>query len=654
VSPGGNSFETRTHVVITDSAGNTLINDYVANGQTRKFDYLPLGRDVTVTATRERRTQTGAWGTTQGLEPPSTSTQQCYSASCTARFASNVAGKPNGVKGGTGFFYVEITNNGPLMMPDNLAGTPLSLGGLGFASGFYRTLGIYPGDTVTMNLDGVVAPHGVGNPSFGVDLSYRGRATLEPLAQCAATIDAYEPFSLTPLVNSLALSPDPEDPDSANYTSQIVHNTAAPYASNPVQATSNRMLVLRRGGVQSALDGPVPDSNQFITRNYNNTYNTPPVPARYFQVGDRICAIITIDKGSGYIGPGGPADTAEEAAASSEPPSTCETVENRPVVRSYMGDVVAGGNFEGSSVIGNGVIKAYTRGAGSEIGSGVEFAAEAMKAITGFSSAFLRTSSPTSPNGLSFANTGAAPCAGTSGCFRNSRQVYNYFDGDMKQETIAGGRGVSGAQNLAVLGNPANDGKQTWVSTGSGKLALTSPPAFRGHHELFVEGDVFIRDNIVYTDGPWVNIQQIPNFRLVVKGDIYISRNVTQLDGFYVAQPIDATNGGRIYTCARDTDGSLYSNAELYDACRQRSDGASAKLQINGGFIAQEVHFLRTLYTLSDAPGTCLPREVFACDHAAESFRLSPDYFLGLPASQPKGGQSNGKYQDIKTLPPIL
>jgi hypothetical protein len=243
------------------------------------------------------------------------------------------------------------------------------------------------------------------------------------------------------------------------------------------------------------------------------------------------------------------------------------------------------------------------------------------------------------------------------GCFRNGRQVYDYYTRDRKSATVQTNQ--ANIPSLIVYGQGVKDKEQTWIKSTSPKFSIRNPSGnFMGHHALFIEGDVFIEDDIAYADSPWSNISQIPNFRLIVKGDIYISRNVTQLDGLYVAQPIDATNGGKIYTCANNVDGNLYSQTNLYDFCRQRSDGQPNKLEVNGSFIAQDISFLRTIYSLGDVLASCpfptMRGENFGCDHAAESFRLSPDFFLGLPASQPTGGQNNGKYDSIKTLPPLL
>jgi len=105
---------------------------------------------------------------------------------------------------------------------------------------------------------------------------------------------------------------------------------------------------------------------------------------------------------------------------------------------------------------------------------------------------------------------------------------------------------------------------------------------------IYVNGDVYIGDNITYTLD---KENDVPKFALVVKGSIYIGSGVSQLDGLYIAQPADTTaqavqkDDGDIWTCHPNSVNTL-----LYTDVGQCTN----KLTINGALIAKQVNFTRT------------------------------------------------------------
>ncbi len=160
---------------------------------------------------------------------------------------------------------------------------------------------------------------------------------------------------------------------------------------------------------------------------------------------------------------------------------------------------------------------------------------------------------------------------------------------------------INPASNLPGSGvSGLADRKQSGFKPSTGKLTLTGGSGYNRHHSLYVDGDVFISDNIMYAgSGGWATLDAIPSLELYVKGNIYIKNTVTNLDGLFVAQPKDDGSKGKIYTCANGS-GDLFAAGDLFAQCRQ-------KLKVNGSFIAQETKFLRTAGTLSDVdtvPGT--------------------------------------------------
>jgi hypothetical protein len=600
----------------------------------------------------------------------------CYTATCTAyTVIPNFSGAPlDSVLAGSQFFIIfNITNTGindlPAGLPPN---QPLS-GEIGGGSdpqfGGAQPLG--QGIPVNGTVPGIMAQNASNDRSvrfLRLVPTYNGMWTLGP--GCDFNISTYQHFNLSATANG-ANATDPENPEHIDYSNSITMNEGPSDLSGVPASFNSRLYYLPYGSASplpNDFDG-VAGTDRFVPNGnpnphtFNGTWDDPFAPpgTRDFihggtpgvwQPGDQYCATIHVSPADGYLGPG---DAVAPGAVDADSPPACGTVVNRPFTRSYMGDVSAGGQFENSPApAGAGVIKTYTK-TYTLIGSGVEFAAEAMSVITnnGFSSAFLRTALPTQPYGLSFANNPNAPCTLTiPGCFRGSRVVYDYFGNDMTPATKLTAPISTSSLNLHTRNNnPQDDEKQTWINTGGAKLDLRFPGVpgvgarYNISHEIFVEGDVFIGDDIIYNNGPWNNISDIPNFRLVVHGNIYISRDVGQLDGTYIAEPKADGTGGIIYTCVDPSTKDTFAAASLFDGCKVK------KLQVNGAFIAQDISFLRTIYSLSDVPGAA---ERFVNDHAAESFRLSPEYFLGLPAANPIGGTNNGQYQDIKTLPPLL
>ena len=202
------------------------------------------------------------------------------------------------------------------------------------------------------------------------------------------------------------------------------------------------------------------------------------------------------------------------------------------------------------------------------------------------------------------------------GMFADTRVVPNYFD-ELKDPRITAPDTSPGARNITSL----QDNEQSWINTGS-ELRLNAGAVYDKRHTMFVEGDVYIANNIQYSNtGSYGNLADIPTFKLVVKGNIYIDKSVTRLDGVYIAQPRNDAGftGGTIYTCSTGSTGTQQDFTDYYNECQN-------KLQVNGAFVAQDVKLLRTGNTLSSidfgyspaSAGVSNANDILWADSAAE------------------------------------
>jgi hypothetical protein len=315
-------------------------------------------------------------------------------------------------------------------------------------------------------------------------------------------------------------------------------------------------------------------------------------------------------------------------------PTTCSgsiIIASKPYLRVYGGDVVAGADGLGTACGGTpptSIITTYNNdSAGGYGGAGTQFGAQATGAINYFTSAMLRSSLPAPPNGLTFANTTPPSGGNYGGTFGSSPCIKDYY-------ATAAAKGITPPIGPYTLPNSYNG-----IANGS-------------HIVVYVNGDAIISNPITY--GSWTTLAQIPSFYLIVKGNIYIDKGVTSLDGVYVAQD-DGTGKGKIYTCASGTT-PIAAN-KLADT--PANGGCNSQLTINGAFIAQQVKFLRTFGTLSNAQASETPTSASrSCNGgtaavcAGEVFVYGPELWLTNPGIS--SSSSIGSWQSVTSLPPVL
>lgn len=617
----------------------------------------------------------------------------CYQASCTVDIASSPGLPADSVKANNPFSVTANFSNPAVNIPvavykhpENptnstgqyqLAGTattpnlplPDSLGegqlvALDGGGGFdFNPIDYFMDGAATVPRGGtstrefsLTAPAGISEPEVNLYPAYENKIALG--GRCAKKANVFQPFKLTPNAGLPIATPNEEDPEKITYTGGVNQQVTgtfdnANYYTSPipgVNVSTSLVYIDGHNGASPPSDSPPDLHKATFSGNFGNVtkgesdglvFNdvTPGPqfrPGNQWQPGDKFCGRTVVDLSRGWIGPNNVlANVTQDPAAQS-----CKTVLNHPYTRVYGADVMGGGSF--GQMGGTGGIQAYMEDGPSGAGSGAEFAAIAINTIDGFATASLRTINPTPSRGLAFANMGG-----------NSFATPDYFAASLKTDTPDSGN----LPTLSTVGL-AND-KQTLIKkTGTGKLQLSGNPTFSGHHAVFVEGDVVINGDIAYANtGNYATVEAIPAFDLIVKGNIYIANTVGRLDGTYTAQPNNAGNGGKIFTCAKSGDQTVqtYTEGDLYTMCKDK------QLIVNGAFVAQDLKLLRTYKTLRDIPysepsigNRTYKRETFGDDYAAESFRMSPDYFMAKRALKPEGSQANGKFDYYVTLPPVL
>lgn len=313
------------------------------------------------------------------------------------------------------------------------------------------------------------------------------------------------------------------------------------------------------------------------------------------------------------------------------------SVVGMPYFGVYGAGVRAGGDF-GGTCSGGGVLGAWRNYGGSNnYGAGAELNAIALAAITGFASS--NAPSNTNPVRLTFANP--APVTNIDSPSLGGRYGSTYCLPSPSKPSS----GVTDLTSDTSFSPSSKNG--AYEKTGN--ITLNGGTIGVGQNtSLFVKGDVYIADNILYASG-WTARSDVPSFVLVVTGNIIVDSDVTNLSGVYVAKP-NGANGGNIYTCG--SAAGVATQDVLY-ACNKQ-------LVVHGSFVAKRVHLLRTLGTLKNdanhSNGGCsnsggITSAKPTC--AAEVFEFSPELYLANPKVQPP---SNGalRYDSIITLPPIL
>lgn len=551
-----------------------------------------------------------------------------------AAVASDPWGAPNGITGG------------------GLA--PVFMGGIPNGGQSERT--------VTLS-----APNDQSTRELTVSPVYWGEGGIANSTTCKTTVTTYQRYNFS-AYSGTRLEPDLESPRQAIFSTGIDKRGVA-----DVDSTSTRVFYKRRNGSNSSLPGfgPSYDSRSFQSVGYNDTHNIP--PGSYI-LGDSWCVSVGMPLGEGWRSQD--VYHNERNVYSSDCDSSPKVV-NKPYIRTYGADTIAGGGFGTNCTINSGAQRprilsflrpikdhqppssADPRGeVSNKSGSGSQLAAIALGDVKGFTSASLRNTLPQAPSGLTFANTApgqdnidinsdnpllGGKMKGDGGCMPDYFASTQFPKDSEKKQTSSDTSQID-AGNLLAEG-------QTLRNISGNKLSLisSSPLTGQDRHTVFVDGDVAINSNITYDTNYGTGIQNIPSFTLVVKGNIYVDQSVTQLDGLYIAQPDgNRSNSGRIYTCAKGGNPVISSPTAIYNECGGANDSAdnSRQLRVNGAFLAQRVVLNRVTHSIGDSTF----REEPSNSKAAEVFSFSQEIYLSPPVFRSYG--NNYDYISIKA--PIL
>lgn len=328
---------------------------------------------------------------------------------------------------------------------------------------------------------------------------------------------------------------------------------------------------------------------------------------------------------------------------------------SKPYYRVYGGDVVAGAGFMDDTscspvstdpdnlpgIIGhNGPVSGGHRGAGSQL------AAFAIGELNGFSTGQRKAvgiPTPT-PDYLSFARGSGSPRPYGGQISRGHVSCMpDYFS------TLPSSFSDNINSNTLTL-NPGHNVPSTRLQNGRLTINTTPTISHLSNGEsltVYVNGDVYIDGNIIYSDGPYSSPEEIPSFRVIARGNIYVASWVTRLDGFYIAQPLEDGSKGLFYSCV-DTDAPFSAPSAESIA----SDCGTKHLLSYGAVAAQEVRLTRSIGSLGDSS----PAEFFNFatnsptngGNPAEVFIYSPSMWLK------QGLSGSSEFDSYTSLPPIL
>jgi len=547
----------------------------------------------------------------------------CYRASCEVDIFGTLGTNPteNGnVERSSSFWSrIRIHNIGSNTLPANFNGRPLKATQLGAwpskqypeVPPYSAVLPISSGSYRDVWATDIQAPNDLKSTPIPYLIQYPDAFPSKTpddfnLTFCSTNVVTFAPFTIDP---TAPLNMDDEDPTAANYSNGgTINDPSVPPVRTRIYGD------LRKNNL--ILETNINEDRTFGSVNESSSY---PLTQADYVLGDRFCSTTVITAGSGWVTAGGVTTNTTPSIA-----QNCTTIANKPYLRVYGNDVSAGGHFSGPNASGSGIIDTYFSTNPLKNGSGVQFAAFATQAISGFSSASLIDTANLPSGADTFANS---PSRGNFGDEQIATDYYEQTRYDASDTTNVNTRpgGNISAADLTKLQTHVNGN----VTFNGGNI--------NGRRALYVDGDVYISNNVTY--GGFNNSY----FALIVKGNIYIAPGVHQLDGLYVAQP-DGGSGGQIVTCANSGGDALLN----YTSCRNQ-------LTINGAFVAQSVRFLRSIYSLRDSSRS---NDGTTRQNAAEIFNFSPEMYTVAPpfkkANATAGSGSVGKYDSMVSLPPIF
>jgi hypothetical protein len=318
--------------------------------------------------------------------------------------------------------------------------------------------------------------------------------------------------------------------------------------------------------------------------------------------------------------------------------STTFDVSYHPYFSVLGGDITAGAGFGDTSCGGeDSDITSWNANSGSYAGGGSQLGAIATGDITNFVSGLGLTGGAASHNGygLSFSNaaniggagnyggqfgTDGIPCLNDAYSAANGTALGASFDAS----------NIPGAAGTYNFNANAAKAANFIFTLGSGSAGATTTIPAGDTISIYVSGDVYIKNNIVYA--PY-SLTNVPRLNLYVSGNIFIDPKVTQLHGVYVAQKSSSSTGGDIDTCATSTT-----------AITQPVATCSTQLTVVGAMEAEDqLSLTRTYGNVTAVPASGIPAA------PAETFQYSPELWLNVPS-----GSNQFDIKAYTSLPPVL
>ncbi len=474
------------------------------------------------------------------------------------------------------------------------------------------------------------------------------------------------------------LNPTNENPTNYSTTSSasMSFTVSTPGSFNPTLQEPACIVSVTYNG--AAWGGPTITSppNCPLRNRQNTSINGPTGPPHApVTAGDSYCSSLSVWYTNGIIQEDG---TVYNGSASNPPNpigTGCNSVVNEPYFKVYGNGVSGAG---GTQIAGSCVGGQITSWSGDQnnagnvgYGSGAELSALARVAITGFASAqntfvsggglggkSLSFANNPTPNGFSYQDTpNMSTSFGSSYCL------------DFQQ---APSNPTSPPLGNGATVDPASTGSGKYVAGDKSVVSASGNIPVGKNTALYVNGDVRISNNIVYTDNwTWTPTgNNIPSFSLIaVGGNIYIDPGVSNLDGLYIAEK-NGGRGGNIYDCSDAPDGQPFrpmpgtsaGGGDIFDGCQQQ-------LTVHGSFVASnQVNLMRSFGSLRNSIAPNGPNETpssgaRSCSVgvataskpvcAGEVFDFSPEMYLSNLNLTPT---NNGalEYDTFTSLPPVL
>lgn len=336
----------------------------------------------------------------------------------------------------------------------------------------------------------------------------------------------------------------------------------------------------------------------------------------------------------------------------------------RPLAKFFGGDIQSGGAFSVSGTCTSPPSASrnalgFLRNSGvsnTYVGTSSQLGVFALENINGIRSAGQRSPS-VAPNTLAFANSGvtsnAWPASGSfGGSFGSSLPCAEDYYSDISSSPTTS---ISAGQNLSTLANGR------YSIAGGATYALNTGTGIPDGRELvvYIDGSVYLTGaTFGYQNTSWSNVSSIPSLFIIAKGNIYISPTITRMDGVYVAQstnPDPSVSGtGEIFTCSGTGGDYEYVrptlNTEIITGCANQ-------LLVNGSFIAEKVHLLRTQGSLSSPSSAATNAEIATSpatwSNNAEIFRYTPELYVRTNRFL-RPSSSATSYDAITSLAPAL